>query len=105
MKNEDMKQDVFRLNSMVSGNVNALQTQANMTLSMQEQMLNMATSVNDLQGDLRAEVLVIGQSMANTTMLVTERFDEISSTNMALQESVARMWNMTDQIDAKLAKL
>ena len=168
MKDEGIKQDVFRLNSMVSGNVNALQTQANMTLSMQEQMLNMATSLNDLQGtvensthafalglqhltemssynssllqrgffglekhfietkrkifetqlqlvsvnstlktigDLRAEVLVIGQSMANTTMLVTDRFDDISSTNMALQDSLARMWNMTDQLDSKLAKL
>merc|ERR1712223_535951 len=51
------------------------------------------------------EVLVIGQSMANTTMLVTDRFDDISSTNMALQDSLARMWNMTDQLDSKLAKL
>jgi len=168
MKNEDVKQDVFRLNSMVAGNVNALQTQANMTLSMQEQMINMATSVNELQGtventthtfalglhhltemstynstllqrgffglekhfietkrkifetqlqlvsvnstlktigDLRAEVLVIGQSMANTTLLVAGRFDDLSSTNMAIQDSLAKMWNLTDQLDNKLNKL
>ena len=168
MKNEDVKQDVFRLNSMVAGNVNALQTQANMTLSMQEQMINMATSVNDLQGtventthtfalglhhltemssynstllqrgffglekhfietkrkifetqlqlvsvnstlktigDLREEVLVIGQSMANTTLLVVGRFDDLSSTNMAIQDSLAKMWNLTDQLDNKLNKL
>ena len=56
-------------------------------------------------GDLRAEVLVIGQSMANSTVLVAGRFDDLSSTNMAIQDSLAKMWNLTDQLDNKLNKL
>ena len=76
MKDEGIKQDVFRLNSMVSGNVNALQTQANMTISMQEQMLNMATSLNDLQGTV--------ENTTHAFALGLQHLTEMSSYNSSL---------------------
>ena len=167
-KNEEMKQEIFQINGMVQGNVEALKTQANMSMELQEILhqtansvsilrgnftnstLNFAISLHSLNemsaynstllqrgffglekhfiemkqklfetqlqvvsvnsstqnlGDLRGEVFNIGQVMANTTNLISKRFQDLSQTNSALQESLASLWNITDHLDAKVQKI
>lgn len=49
---DDLEQSIFQLNGMVTGNVNALQRQANMTVSLQEQVHDMSAQINQVQGNL-----------------------------------------------------
>ncbi len=70
----------------------------------QLQLVNVNTTVQSL-GDLRQEVLAIGQAMANTTSLISDRFEDVSSTSMALQASLNKVWNNTNHLELRLTKL
>lgn len=49
---DDLEQSMFQLNAMVTSNVNALQRQANMSISLQEQVHEMSSRMNQFQGNL-----------------------------------------------------
>jgi chromosome segregation ATPase len=169
--NKDIRQDVFRLEATTSNNAVSLMIQANMSESLQDQVLTVANSVTILKGtsddltlatstmslslsslietasynssllqrgflglerhfiemkrkifetqlqvgnindslqsigDLRTEVLAIGQAMANTTFLVSDRFEDVMANNIALQNSLNTLWNTTNHLEAKLNKI
>ncbi len=165
---EELKQDLFQISGMVTGNVNALKRHANNSVNLQEQVHDLATNVQNLQGNLenstqaleaelstfhqlavynstllqrgffglekhfiemkreifeaklqlvevnntlnnlgqlKSEVLSIGQALANSTSLVTDRFEDMTNTQLALQDSLTSLWNITDHLDMKLGHL
>ena len=168
MADQDLQQGVFKLNAVVSSNTNSLHTQVNMTLALQDQLITLATTLSELQGNventtkiftlnhealsemsiynstllqrgffslekyfiemkkklfeteleivtlnatlvdlgsLRSEVVNIGQTIGNTTALIADRFEDVSSTTMAIQSSLSSVWNATNMLNADLSYL
>ena len=56
-------------------------------------------------GDLRTEVMTIGQAMANTTTLITDQFHEVHMKANGLQESYNILWNVSNVLDDKINRL
>ena len=165
---DKLTSEVMTLNSMMASQMSNIQTQANVTISVQDDLVTLANEVNNLQGkfngsmttmetqmkqnhevsvynstllqrgffslerhfiemkrkifetqlnvvsvnsslqiigDLRTEVLTIGQAMANTTTLITDQFHEVHMKTNALQESYNMMWNSTNSLSDKLSRL
>lgn len=168
MVQEEMKQDLFRLEAMAASNAASNTMHSNMTMSMQDQLIHLSSAMDNLQGtlqnattgldanifnlsvvasynstqlqrgffslerhfiemkreifethlqvvsvnasvhsigDLRTEVMAIGQAMANTTSLVSDRFEDVAATTSALQQNFDIAWNATYNLDKRLTKL
>ena len=72
-----------------------------------ETQLNVVSINSSLEiiGDLRTEVLTMGQAMANTTTLITDQFHDVHLKTNALQESYNILWNTTTHLDDKINRL
>ena len=62
-------------------------------------------STTQTLGDLKKNLMSLEDRIENKTRLTSERFEDLTSSSLALQESLAMMWNVTNVLGTNLEDL